>query len=34
MRMVAEALSQHPAGTEHLLWRSKTFTQGGTLVDS
>ncbi|HET8774787.1 MAG TPA: hypothetical protein VFP80_13375 [Thermoanaerobaculia bacterium] len=34
MRLIAEALSQHPGGTEHLLWRSKTFSRGGTPVDS
>ncbi|MDP9190697.1 MAG: hypothetical protein M3P06_03235 [Acidobacteriota bacterium] len=34
MRLVAEALSHHPSGTEHLLWRSKTFTLGSTPVDS
>jgi hypothetical protein len=33
MRMVAEALSDHPGGTEHLLWRSKTFGRGGVPVD-
>jgi hypothetical protein len=34
MRLVAESLSQHPGGTEHLLWRSKRFAQGGTVIDS
>ena len=33
MRLVAESLSQHPDGTEHLLWRSKTFTKGKDPVD-
>jgi hypothetical protein len=33
MRLVAEALSQHPEGTEHLLWRSKTFQRGTTQLD-
>lgn len=33
MRLVAESLSQHPRGTEHLLWRSKRFIQGMTAVD-
>jgi hypothetical protein len=33
MRIVAEALSHHPEGTEHLLWRSKSFKRGSTPVD-
>jgi hypothetical protein len=33
MRIIAEALSHHSEGTEHLLWRSKMFTQGSTPVD-
>lgn len=33
MRLVAESLAGYSAGTEHLLWRSKTFQQGGVAVD-
>lgn len=33
MRIVAEALSHHPKGTEHLLWRSKIFERGSIPVD-
>ena len=33
MRMVAEALSFHPRGIQHLLWRSKTFKLGGQYID-
>jgi hypothetical protein len=33
MRLIAEALSGHPGGSEHLLWRSKTFARGRTPVD-
>jgi hypothetical protein len=33
MRMVAEALSRHPDGMEHLLWRSKKFKRGGSSID-
>ena len=33
MRLVAESLSQHPSGTEHLLWRSKRFIKGEAAID-
>ena len=33
MQLMAEALSGHDLGVEHLLWRSKQFSVGGQQVD-
>ncbi|RVT87161.1 hypothetical protein DXV76_03480 [Rhodobacteraceae bacterium CCMM004] len=33
IQIVAEAMHGHDEGTQHLLWRSKTFTVGGRAID-